>query len=1064
MERTKQVGSISTGRRLMTCLLAVLVCLGVYAKEITVHGVVSDEGGPLPGVAVSVKGTGKSVSTDIDGNYRINADSNGTLVFSYVGKHTLEEKINNRAEIDVTLTDNSTALDDVVVVGYGKQKKSSLTSAVSAIKGDELLKGPSTNVSQMLGGRLPGISSVQESGEPGVDQASLKIRGSVYSVAYVVDGYPVRNINDLDPNDIESVSVLKDGASAAIYGLQGAGGVIIITTKRGTEGKTKVTYDGNFGASLNANFPKFMNGPQYAYYYNMAQMMDQLASGAITDRSQYKPFFTNDQIDMMLNGDPTDGWDNVDYIDEVFGTGFNQKHSVTISGGSNKTRYFISGGYLGQGGNIDNFDYRRYNVRANIDGEIAKNWHYKFGMSSVIGRRSTPRFNAGGGDNGYEEVGFLSIARQTIQMHPYLPKRMNDMYTAAIQRNNGLPNSPLAAIYESGYKKTRSFEGDINFEISYNVPWVKGLSLKANGAYNYLTSKNKNLTTPYSVMGYNGSAWSKYADPEGTANGTKLGEGQSNYEQLVGQLSINYANTFNEVHNVAALVLAEARDNKSNGMSAYAVKLPFDQLPELGFGQPAQDPIGGWSAASRSAAYLFRLNYDYDGKYLAEFTGRYDGSYKFNGMNGKKWGFFPSASLGWRMSKENFMEGARSWLDDLKLRVSFGMLGSDNISEYMYMSTYSQWGGKLVYPSTAGNMVTNGIYTSAVANPNLTWAKTRSWNYGFDATLWNGKLGFEVDGFYNYTYDILAAMSGNKPSSMGGYYPTYANNNALDTYGVDILITHNSRWIVGDKPLNFTAGVNLTYSKTKWVKYPDAPNAMEWQKAVGTTYGAISGWIAEGLYRSEEEIDNSAWYGTRPNVGDIKYKDLNGDGKIDWDDRGYFGRSNRPELTYGLNLGATWNGFDLSACFVGGALFDVSLTGTYYNGYDDNTIWTQTFKENANSPLFLVQNAYSIDNPNGTFPRLTAGATGHGGDNGLSSSFWWRDGKYLRLKTAQLGYTFPTAWMNKVGIENLRVYVEGSNLFTIDSLPEGIDPESPGVNNGYYPQQRTVMGGITLTF
>ena len=426
MEKTKKVGSISTGRRLMTCLLAVLVCLGVYAKEITVHGVVSDEGGPLPGVAVSVKGTGKSVSTDIDGNYRINADSDGTLVFSYVGKHTLEEKINNRAEIDVTLTDNSTALDDVVVVGYGKQKKSSLTSAVSAIKGDELLKGPSTNVSQMLGGRLPGISSVQESGEPGVDQASLKIRGSVYSVAYVVDGYPVRNINDLDPNDIESVSVLKDGASAAIYGLQGAGGVIIITTKRGTEGKTKVTYDGNFGASLNANFPKFMNGPQYAYYYNMAQMMDQLASGAITDRSQYKPFFTNDQIDMMINNDPTDGWDNVDYIDEVFGTGFNQKHSVTISGGSNKTRYFISGGYHGQSGNIDNFDYRRYNVRANIDGEIAKNWHYKFGMSSVIGRRSTPRFNAGGGDNGYEEVGFLSIARQTIQMHPYLPKRMND--------------------------------------------------------------------------------------------------------------------------------------------------------------------------------------------------------------------------------------------------------------------------------------------------------------------------------------------------------------------------------------------------------------------------------------------------------------------------------------------------------------------------------------------------------------------------------------------------------------------------------------------------------------
>ena len=256
----------------------------------------------------------------------------------------------------------------------------------------------------------------------------------------------------------------------------------------------------------------------------------------------------------------------------------------------------------------------------------------------------------------------------------------------------------------------------------------------------------------------------------------------------------------------------------------------------------------------------------------------------------------------------------------------------------------------------------------------------------------------------------------------------------------------------------------MTYSKTRWLVYQDDPNTMEWQKVVGTTYGTISGWLADGLFRSEEEIDNSAWYGTRPCVGDIKYVDLNGDGKIDSQDRGAFGRSNRPELTYGLNLSCSWNGFDFNAQFTGGALFDVSLTGTYYNGYDDNTIWTQTFKENANSPLFLVQNAYSIDNPNGTFPRITLGATGHGGDNGMSSSFWWKDGKYIRLKSAQIGYTLPKSWMHKINIENLRIFVEGSNLFTIDGLPEGIDPESPGVNNGYYPQQRTIMGGLTLTF
>lgn len=658
-------------KAVLLSFFALLLCsVSGYAQNITVTGKVSDAMGTLPGVSVAIKGTTNGTVTDVDGKYSLNVAKNATLVFSFVGMKSQEVTVNGRKVIDVTMTNDTELLDEVVVVGYGTSKKSSLTSAVSAVKGDELLKAPATNVSQLLGGRLPGISSLQESGEPGLDQASLKIRGSVYSVSYIVDGFPVSNINDLDPNDIESVSVLKDGASAAVYGLAGAGGVIIVTTKRGEAGKTKVTYDASYGVSMNANFPKFMNGPQYAHYYNMAQMMDQLASGAIKDRSEYTPYYTQENIAAMTNGDPTDGWDNVDYIDKVFGTGTNQKHSVTVQGGNEKMRYFTSLGYLGQNGNIDNFTYRRYNLRANIESEFAKHFNFKLGVSGVVGRRSTPAFNSGGGDDGYEEVGFLSIARQTIQMHPYLPERYNDMYTAAIQKNTSLPNSPLAAIYESGYKKTRSFEGNVNLELTYNVPWVKGLALKANGSYNYSTSHNKNLNTLYSVMGYNNGTWSQYEDPRGTANGTELGEGQTNYEQMVGQASINYANSFG-LHNVEVLALVEARDNKSHGLSAYAKNLPFIQLPELGSdggGVPTDSPIGGWSAASRTAGYVFRLKYDYDSKYMAEFTGRYDGSYKFYGM-GKRWGFFPSASLGWRISKENFMESLE-FVNDLKVRAS----------------------------------------------------------------------------------------------------------------------------------------------------------------------------------------------------------------------------------------------------------------------------------------------------------------------------------------------------------------------------------------------------------
>lgn len=1052
----------------MLSLLTVLFCVSAQAQDITVTGVVKDAAGELPGVSVAVKGTTNGTITGIDGSYSLQVPKNSTLVFSFVGMKTQEVAVNGRKVVNVTMEDDTEVLDEVVVVGYGTAKKSSLTSAVSAIKGEELLKAPATNVSQVLAGRLPGMSSVQESGEPGLDQASLRIRNSRYSVAYVVDGFPVDDINDLDPNDIESISLLKDGASAAVYGLQGAGGVLIVTTKRGEAGKTKVTYDASFGASMNANFPKFMNGPQFAYYYNMAEMMDQLASGAISNRSEYVPHFTQENIAAMTNGDPTDGWDNVNYLDKVFGTGFNQKHSITIQGGNEKMRFFTSVGYMGQSGNIDKFNYRRYNVRANIDSDFADNFHFSLGVSGVAGRRETPAYNSGGSDaagtgDGVTETGFLSIARQTIQMHPYLPETYDGMYTASIQKNTSDPQSPLAAIYNSGYKKTRSLEASVNFALTYDVPWVKGLQLKVSGSYGNSTSRNKNLNTPYQVMAYNNGSWSKMADPRGEDKGINLGEGQATYESLIGQGSIQYINSFGK-HNVEALALLEMRDYKSNSLSAYGQDIPFVQLPELGQAtQTETGAIDGWSAASRSAGYVFRLKYDYDSKYLAELTARYDGSYKFSGMTGKRWGFFPSASLGWRMSKESFMEDL-TFIDDLKLRGSVGLTSGDHVGEYAYLSTYSVYGNKIIYPTATGNNATSGVYTLVVANTLLTWEKVLSWNFGFDLTMWNGLLGMEVDAFYNYNYDILSGNGGNKPLSMGGYYLTFGNEHEADTKGIDVLVSHRNQFNLGGKPFNYTVSANVSYAKARWIKNQDQPNVQEWRKVTGRSIYAMDGWVAEGLFRSEEEIDNSAWYGTRPNVGDIKYKDLNGDGKITWDDRGYFGRSNRPEVTFGLNLGATWNGFDFNAQFTGGALFDVSMTGNYYNGYDDNTIWTQAFKENANSPLFLVENAWSIDNPNGTFPRLSLGGTGHGGDNGLASTFWYRDGKYIRLKSAQIGYTFPKKWMNKINIENLRLFVQGSNLFTIDGLPEGIDPESPGVNNGYYPQQRTVMGGITLTF
>lgn len=1046
-------------RRLFVAVVLMLA-LPIYGiAQDVISGTVTDESGePLIGVSVVKKGNRTGVNTNIDGKYSIQAKKGQQLEFSYVGMEAQTVTVGASKVLDVVMKSATENLDDVVVVGYGKQKKSSITGAVSAIKGAELVTAPTTQLTQNLAGKVAGLSSIQTSGEPGADQASLRIRGSKYSVTFIVDGVP-RDINEIDPNDVESLSVLKDASAAAVYGLNSAGGIIIVTTKKGSVGKPRVTYDGSYGISTNANFPEFMDGVQFMNYYNLADMMDNFANGKITDRSQYKPKFTTEMYKAVINNDPTDGYDNYDYIGKIFGTGTTTKHTLSMQGGTENHTYYASLGYLGQEGNIDNFDYNRYTMRFNLESKLAKYWTLNMGASGFVSDRKTPGYASGGADNGDYEVGYMSIAHQAIAMHPYIAPKYEGLYTGVQSNNSSNAQSPLAAIYESGYKKTNSLDLSANVSLKFDCPWVKGLSAKVSGAYDYRSSTNKNLDTPFKVNLYDKNS-GKFTVVQGEkGNSIQVGEGTSFYKQLLGNAQINYERSFNGVHNVLALALVEARDTKTNDMSAYAKDLSFAELPELSYG--TMKGISGKSNQIRKLGYVFRVRYNYDNKYFAEVNARYDGSYKFSGnVGGKRWAWFPSGSIAWRISQESFMEGTRSWLSDLKIRGSLGLTGQDEYNgAYAFLSTYGN-GNKVVL----NGVTSTSVYQLYVANPNLTWEKTRMWNVGFDATLWNGLLGLEFDVFYNYTYDMLTLLGSDYPPSMGGYFPSIANIGAYDAKGIDLNISHHSRFNVAGKPLNLSAVGIVSWAKSRWIEYPDEANIPEWRKRTGTSIWAVQGWLADGLYKSEEEIDNSAWYGTRPNIGDIKYVDRNGDGKIDSDDRGRIGRGLRPEVTFGLNIAADWNGFDLNAQFTGGAKFDVSMTGTYYNGYDDNTIWTQTFKEGGNSPLYLVRDAWSFDNPNGTMPRLTTGNVSHGGDNGLASSFWFRKGDYLRLKSLQIGYTFPGKWMKKAGIEKLRIYAQGSNLFTIDKLPKGFDPESPEVNNGFYPQQRTYMGGLTLTF
>lgn len=1038
-------------------LLLLLVSGDAFAQN-RVTGQVTDQSGqPLTGVTVIAVGTNTGTTTDSQGRYAISVKNGATLEFSFIGMLSERKSVGGgNTALDIVLKEDTAEVDEVVVVGYGTQRKASMTAAVSQIQGDDLLKAPISNISQGLAGRLPGLSSVQNSGQPGADQATLNIRNSRSGILYIVDGVP-RSISDIDPNDVESVSLLKDGAASAVYGLNAAGGVMIVTTKKGRQGRSTVTYRGSVGASMNTSYPEFLDGPGYAYWYNRALELD-----------GKQPIFTRKQVDMMLNDDSSDGWGNTNWFDEVFGTGIIQQHSITSTGGNDKINYFASLGYLGQDGNIENFEYDRYNLRTNIEAKIANGVTFTLGVAGQIGDNKSPGYAAGGTSGTAVASGnqpWLSIAEQAAFAHPYIPMEYEGMPTASL---NGYQNTinPVAATELSGRNKSQTIALQTNAALQWDLPWVPGLSVKAMGSYDRSATTAKNLSTPYYVMlaatpdsNTDHITYKKALDARNTPS-VGLTEGYTQWQRITSQLSLNYS--FEKSgHKVEALALLETRDYKTNKFGARGKDLSIPELPELtGNGvQPATNPIYGSSNANRAVGFVFRANYAYQNRYMLEFSGRYDGSYKFIGnISGKRWGFFPSVSAGWRISEEKFFASARKVVDNLKIRASFGTTGSDSgSSAYAFLSTFNP---QFSYPSVViGGTGLNGLQTSVVANEMLTWERQHSYNIGFDLSMWQGKLGLEVDAFYNYTFDILAPSTG-YPPSMGGYYPSYVNNNAQDVRGIDVKISHRNQ--VG----KFSYGVvlNMSYAKDRWLRYEDQPNTPDYARHVGHSRSMSMGFIADGLFQSEEEIDNSPFLaGERPRVGDIKYRDLNGDGQITYEqDRAYIGRGQRPQFTGSLNLFGSWKGIDVDLLFVGAAICDVSLTGTYYNWNEDHTIFTKPFKAGANAPRYLVENAWTPEHPDADYPRLSIDAPNT--NNAYASSFWYRDGKYLRLKSASIGYTFPKTWMNKIGLGKLRVYVEGTNLFTVSGLPEGIDPEWPGVSNGYYPQQRTVVGGLELTF
>lgn len=1041
-----------------TIMVALSVLLPVAAfADVPVKGVVTDATGyPVIGAMVYEPGTSNGTMTDIDGNYALTVSSDqATISFSLIGYKEHSEVVNGRAVINCTLQDDTETLEEVVVVGYGVQKKGTLTGSVASVNTEALTKAPTDNVSNMLGGKLPGLVSRQTTGLPGENQAEIYIRGvsttGSSAPLVLVDGVE-RDFSNLDPSEIANITILKDAASAAVYGVKGANGVILVTTKRGDAAATTVTYNGAVTLSQNADMIELLDGPGFAYWHNLASDLD-----GITRQ------YTDAEIGYITNGnDPQGVFGNTDWLDLIFKkVAVGHNHNVSVTGGTDKARYFIGGSVLDQDGIISDVWFRRYNLRSNIDIDLTDRLSIKLDVSGRIENRHQPGVSAGSSDptasldNGGAEYGYKNIIYYAISARPTVNPQMPDGTYIGY-------NNPLIARDHSGFNKKNNSYVQTSATISYKIPGIEGLTAKGLFSYDFQNTLQKKLTTPYlqttpqyGTRGEDGFLTMTPGNSPHSASGiNQLTETHTLFSRFTYTLQLNYANTFGK-HDIGADLVWEQSGTNSRTFSAAKQNFAITEIPDLNFStEVTPNSVVGHHTDTGRQGLLFRGNYTYDQKYMIQASVRGDWSAKF--AQGNRLGIFPAVSLGWRLSEEDFMADTRDVLDNLKLRASYGILGNDAISDFLFLQGIALSSK----PTTViGGTPNQSLSTSSVPNRNITWETTTTYNVGVDASLWNRMLTVEADAFYKVTTDILQSQAGQMPPSIGGNYSSIINGGIVDVRGFELVLGHSNQ--VGEFKYNISA--NASFARNRYVSTNDSDNIPSYQSKIGQPLGGVLGYVSDGLFQSEEEIASSALYNSGVRVGDIKYKDLNGDGKITNEDRTWIAGSQLPEVMFGLNFDFEWKGLDFSMFFQGATNTEIMLCGTYSAlGFSDGTYYTQAFKWGSNPPKYLVEGSWRPDNVDARYPRLS---TQSNNNNVIPSDFWKRDATYLRLKNLQLGYTLPSNLTEKFFVDNMRVYFSASNLFTISALSKlGIDPEAPSVNNGYYPQQRVFSFGLNLTF
>lgn len=1002
-----------------------------------ISGKVTDSSGaPLPGVSVVIKGTTSGVITDAEGKFSLaKVFEDATLQFSFVGMKTQEVKVAGKTAINVTLTEETVGIDEVVAVGYGTQKKATLTGAVSSIKGDDLVKSPTANVSTLLAGRLPGVIVNSRSGEPGGDNANILIRGrgttGDNSPLILIDGVERSGLGQLNPNDIQSVSVLKD-AEAAIYGSRASNGVIVVTTKRGTEGKPIINFTYNQTFSQPTRNPKMVDSYTFASVANEIRIRE---NG--NPNTQPTLAYSTEQMEKFRIGTEP-GYLTTNYFD-LMTRNWTPEHrsNLSVSGGNERVKYFFSFGELRENGQYtgSSIKYNQYNVRSNLDVKVTNSLTACLDIAGQSDFRHCPYYSS------YDLVSHIFLYAPNWQL--YWP---GTNYLKPLRGNQSIINMIGDG---AGWNEITNKKFQSSLTLKWEVPWVEGLNLSVSGSHDASYQYWKTFQTPSYVYTENATTntYIKVLDGMGPSKAV-LTDRSTIPSSTYFLAKIDYSRSFDN-HNINAMVGYEQTQQNLYYMAASKQDYESTALPILNVGgtDKLKWGIEGYSSEFARQNFFGKVNYDYKGKYLIQGTLRADGSSNF--PKDDRYGYFPSVSAGWRMSEELFMKNI-DWLNNLKLKASWGMMGNDRIANFQYLMTYS-YGNNFVF----NNQDVLGLYETRVPNPNITWETSKTWDLGLESKMWGGKFGIEFDWFRSFRDDILGKRNATVPNYTGLSLPDENIASVLNK-GFELVLTHQNMI----NKFSYTLSGNIAFARNKIKFIDEAPAAEPYQTKTGKPYGSELFYDAIGIFKDQEQVNS---YPHLPNAGpgDLIFRDTNNDGVINEKDQILVTQNEIPEITFGLNSSFKYKGFDLSILLQGqenAKIWMVKGKGNIYSNFFStmSDSWGGFLQWRANGRWIP-----GADNTDAIQPRANSAFSNV---NSSYNTHWIRNGGFLRVKNVEIGYNMPKKLVGQLGLSNVRISASANNLFLIyDGMKNlGFDPETSDF--WFYSVQRTINFGINLTF